>query len=376
MYDDNGEGPSPDQIVNHLRDNFKAECTIGLENAPTTNRLHAHVFATVPGKGFSTRRNTAFDIGKYHPNIVAITRTPSAAWEYVVKGGNVPVQNVPKPESMKRKTNREEEVFREGLAAPTYNDMLRTIEEGAPQKYTTAFLNISACARHRFPERVEPGYNHPEYAVFDTTPWPELDQWLTEYLPDIKSNSEHSESLGSWTESVSGGSVTDTGSVFSGDSGGMGLEVEDNRQLTAVDPERYDEDLPQERQVLNAMQRRPKSLILYGPSRTGKTCWARSLGRHVHHSNTINMDLHDDTAEYAIFDDIEGGIKEINYKNWLGGQLHFSMTDKYKKKKSIIWGKPSIFISNDHPFHTKRDIDVAWLEANTIVVHIDRPMYC
>ena len=86
------------------------------------------------------------------------------------------------------------------------------------------------------------------------------------------------------------------------------------------------------------------------------------------------MELHKPESEYAVFDDISGGLRAFDYKAWLGGQLHFTITDKYMKKKTISWGKPCIYISNDDPF-MDRGIDIDWLTANTICVNIDSRMY-
>ncbi|KAI9430302.1 hypothetical protein H4582DRAFT_1824401 [Lactarius indigo] len=98
---------------------------------------------------------------------------------------------------------------------------------------------------------------------------------------------------------------------------------------------------------------RPKSLVLWGPSRTGKTSWARSLGPHCYMNTWWNADKMDSTKDYVIFDDINFD----SFSGWqafFGAQQEFEMTDKYRGKRT--W---------------KRD----WLDANCVVVYLDHPLY-
>lgn len=68
-------------------------------------------------------------------------------------------------------------------------------------------------------------------------------------------------------------------------------------------------------------------------------------------------------VDYAVFDDIQGGFEFFHsYKMWLGCQKEFYITDKYKGKKLVQWGKPCIFICNEYPLTGK--VDVPWLEGN------------
>jgi len=121
---------------------------------------------------------------------------------------------------------------------------------------------------------------------------------------------------------------------------------------------------------------RGKSLVLWGPSRTGKTTWARSLGSHAYFGGLFSLDEPIADAEYAIFDDINGGIQFVpSYKWWLGYQYQFYATDKYKGKKLITWGRPSIWCSNDDPREDPK-ADYDWLNKNCIFVYVpeDKPL--
>lgn len=114
---------------------------------------------------------------------------------------------------------------------------------------------------------------------------------------------------------------------------------------------------------------------MYEPSRMGKTIWARSLGEHAYFGGLYSMDEGIDHAAYAIFDDIQGGLQFFHaYKFWLGHQQQFYVTDKYKSKRLVRWGRPAIWISNDDP-RDNIGADRHWLEANCEFVYIDSPLF-
>ena len=118
---------------------------------------------------------------------------------------------------------------------------------------------------------------------------------------------------------------------------------------------------------------RRKSLIIWGPSRLGKTLWARSLGKHAYFPGLFMLEgFNASEAEYAIFDDMLDGLNSIpNWKFWMGSQREFVIGDKYMRKQRIAWGKPSIYIANTDPRENRSSEDIAWLEANCTFVKID-----
>ena len=119
---------------------------------------------------------------------------------------------------------------------------------------------------------------------------------------------------------------------------------------------------------------RGQSLCLWGPSRNGKTIWARSLGAHAYFGGLFSLSEPLEGVKYAVFDDINGGIQFFpQYKWWLGHQRQFYATDKYKGKKLIHWGKPAIWVSNDDP-REQHGADRDWLEANVLFIYVDRPL--
>lgn len=87
------------------------------------------------------------------------------------------------------------------------------------------------------------------------------------------------------------------------------------------------------------------------------------------------MDESLDDVEYAVFDDMQGGLEFFHsYKFWLGAQKQFYVTDKYKGKRLVEWGKPCIYVSNSDPRHDK-GADIHWLEGNCIFVELTRAIF-
>lgn len=131
---------------------------------------------------------------------------------------------------------------------------------------------------------------------------------------------------------------------------------------------------------LKLIVHRPRGLVLFGATRLGKTVWARSLGPHAYFGGLFNLSDYSDDAEYAVFDDISGGFGFFpSYKQWLGGQFTFTVTDKYKHKVTLRWGKPTIWLCNTDPrldwYKPGASPDFEWMEANCDFVEIHEPIF-
>lgn len=113
------------------------------------------------------------------------------------------------------------------------------------------------------------------------------------------------------------------------------------------------------------------SLILISPTRYGKTQWARSLGPHLYFNNMFDLGLFSDLCSYAIFDDLPWEHFSKFHKQWMGCQETFTVTDKYRKKKTISWGKPSIFLCNpeDEPPESN------WLNENSLRIRLRSSLF-
>ncbi|AMH87711.1 replication-associated protein [Pteropus associated gemycircularvirus 7] len=122
----------------------------------------------------------------------------------------------------------------------------------------------------------------------------------------------------------------------------------------------------------------PKSLVLYGDTRLGKTVWARSHGPHIYFCGLYSgaEAMKHDGADYAVFDDIQGGIKFFHgFKNWLGAQAEFQVKVLYKDPVLIQWGKPSIWLSNSDPRYDLSPSEVTWMEGNCLFVELTAPLF-
>lgn len=81
-------------------------------------------------------------------------------------------------------------------------------------------------------------------------------------------------------------------------------------------------------------------------------------------------------VEYAIFDDIRGGIKFFpSFKEWLGCQEYVTVKQLYKEPKLLKWGKVSIWLANTDPRTEMDPADIHWLEANCKFVEINSPIF-
>ena len=125
--------------------------------------------------------------------------------------------------------------------------------------------------------------------------------------------------------------------------------------------------------------------MLVGPTRLGKTEWARSLGRHIYMCGLFNLAVWDNEAEYLVLDDISfehiGGAR----KTLWGSQKELVLTDKFARKRSVKWGKPMIFLCNNGQdfryMHDKRGGPVLnreecdYYEENAVIVEITERMF-
>lgn len=118
---------------------------------------------------------------------------------------------------------------------------------------------------------------------------------------------------------------------------------------------------------------RKKTLVLEGPSRIGKTAWARALGRHMYFNGCANFkDDWDDEAQYIIFDDFEWQFIP-NKKGFFGCQETFQITGKYMPIRTVQWGKPCIVLTNK-PLAIPHE-DIEWYRANCVFINVKDSFY-
>lgn len=228
-------------------------------------------------------------------------------WDYATKDGDVVAGGLERPDGGRLPATGDQ--WHTILAAESRDEFFELCGELAPRYLACSFPSLCKYADWKY--RPEPAaYMHPEGYTFDTTDYPELDQWVREDLEGYQPG------------------------------------------------------------------RRGRSLVLIGPSRMGKTMWARSLRqKHVYFRGLFCLDEFDEDVDYAVFDDIQGGLEFFHaYKFWLGHQQSFFATDKYRSKKLIHWGKPAIWCSNTDP-RADKGADADWLDANCLFVFVNSALW-
>lgn len=123
---------------------------------------------------------------------------------------------------------------------------------------------------------------------------------------------------------------------------------------------------------------RPRSLVLVGPSRLGKTVWARGLGSHAYVATSWDLSSFDrHFTSYVVFDDIPWASFSHYAKAFFGGQRDFTVSDKYRKKKRLAGGWPCIFLCNPEDFSFDMGVFLAsdWGRQNVDVVRIEDKLF-
>ncbi|KAJ0819268.1 putative geminivirus AL1 replication-associated protein, CLV type [Helianthus annuus] len=92
---------------------------------------------------------------------------------------------------------------------------------------------------------------------------------------------------------------------------------------------------------------KPQSIIIEGGSRTGKTMWARSLGRHNYLSGYLDLNptVFSNDVEYNVIDNVNPQCLK-HWKELLGAQRDWQAKCKYRKPVQIKGGIPAIVLCN------------------------------
>nr|pir C2 protein - Panicum streak virus [Panicum streak virus] len=116
----------------------------------------------------------------------------------------------------------------------------------------------------------------------------------------------------------------------------------------------------------NAPGERKRSLYICGPTRTGKTSWARSLGRHNYWQNNIDWSSYDEEAQYNVVDDIPFKFCPCR-KRLVGCQKDYIVNPKYGKRRKVASKSiPTIILANEDEDWLKdmTPAHVEYFEAN------------
>ncbi|AAR95968.1 REP [Tomato mosaic leaf curl virus] len=135
-----------------------------------------------------------------------------------------------------------------------------------------------------------------------------------------------------------------------------------------------------------ARAERPISIIIEGDSRTGKTMWARSLGKHNYLSGHLDFNnrVYSNDVEYNVTDDISPNyLKLKHWKELIGAQRDWQTNCKYGKPVQIKGGIPSIVLCNPGEGTSyKNFLDKeenaslrAWSLHNAKFIFLNSPLY-
>ncbi|KAI8573844.1 hypothetical protein RHMOL_Rhmol01G0306900 [Rhododendron molle] len=131
---------------------------------------------------------------------------------------------------------------------------------------------------------------------------------------------------------------------------------------------------------------RPISIIIEGPSRIGKTVWARSLGPHNYLAGylDLNSDVYSNNAWYNVIDGVDPHYLK-HWKDFIGAEKDWQSNCKYGKKPTqISGGIPAIVLCNpgegssynDYLNKAKNNGLRRWTIKNSKFIFLDKtPLY-
>nr|QBY34643.1 replication associated protein [Chilli leaf curl virus] len=129
---------------------------------------------------------------------------------------------------------------------------------------------------------------------------------------------------------------------------------------------------------------RPKSIVIEGDSRTGKTMWARSLGPHNYLCGHLDLSpkIYLNDAWYNVIDDVDPHYLK-HFKEFMGAQRDWQSNTKYGKPVQIKGGIPTIFLCNPGSTSSykeffdedKNSALRAWAIHNATFITLTEPLY-
>jgi hypothetical protein len=282
--------------------------------------------------------------GQTHANILRVSKTPFHCWDYVSKYGDIVFSDLERPVVRGPNTTRDDN-YKGSRALATKKEFLADIASHSPRDSIVLGGAIRQTAEIIYGKDKLPPQRQDNVALGLTIHWdryPRAREWFIAYFPDPIPVIQATSREGAYTAE---------------------LRTADEAALA----------------LRGAVKKRPHSLIVYGGTRKGKTLFSRALGPNLFFRGTFNLKTLVATGlenvDYMVWDDVswkDSALKNDNYKNWMGGQDDFTVTDKYEGKVDITWGKPSIFCSNHNPLKGLPAEDQAWLKGNCTIINLGR----
>lgn len=298
---------------------------------------NVHKFCIGPPQGNACRSCP----GQTHCNILPVPRTPFNAWDYVGKYGDIVATTLERPRTRGPNVTRDD-LYTGSMALPDKGEFLKDIRKHSARDFILFNRQIGEFGDKTYGKT----YTDPDLPKVEADGiyvhwerYPDIRRWVLESITDP---------------------ITRIKSMSRGLSYPEETEQADIAFLTTW-----------------KRRARPKSLIVRGESRLGKTLFATSLGPHIHWHGDFNlkryMEMDPEVVEYGIFDDISWKnpcFKGDKFKAWLGGNEHFEISDKMVGKFTVRWGKPCIIMTNRDPFAGLDMDDERWVRRNCVFVEL------
>ena len=340
-----------------ILDNLGAKCRIGRERH-SDGGYHYHTFVDFERKFdtenphrfcVGTRRpgSTAKCPGQAHINICPVRRTPFNAYNYVTKDvpdkGGVLVHespNFPSPPVRGSGASRDDK-WQGSLQLSSGNEFSEDVKLHSPRDWCLYGKQIQNAIERRYgKDPIEPTRPDPQMGL--TIHWeryPVVRQWVLANLPDPHAI------------------LTSTG--------GYGYQYAGREQSDLAYLERR-----------GTVPQRPKSLILHGGSKLGKSDFSRGLGPVCYFEKNFNLKklLGTGVANIiaTVWSDVHWknpALKNEGFKTYFGGQKEFEANDRYERNITIRpYSLPAIVLTNKDPAQFLDDSDYAWLTANCTIV--------
>lgn len=167
-------------IVDMLGD-LGAECIVGREDH-VDGGVHLHAFFMFERK-FSSRNVRVFDVDGRHPNVVRGYSTPEKGYDYATKDGDIVAGGLERP-GVREKVSGASEKWARILLSESRDEFFETVAQLDPRALCINFGSLRAYADWRYRPTRDP-YVTPGGISFDTSGFPELEQWVRESLAGL-----------------------------------------------------------------------------------------------------------------------------------------------------------------------------------------------
>ncbi|UOF80781.1 rep protein [Genomoviridae sp.] len=166
----------PFKIVD-LLGGLGAECIIGREDH-SDGGIHLHAFVDF-GRKFQSRNQRIFDVDGRHPNILRGTKTPGKMWDYATKDGDIVAGGLERPSG--EGISPSGSAWSEIILAENRDEFFERVAQMDPRALCVNFASLRAYAEWKYRPTRDP-YQNPAGLVFDTSEYPELDEWARRAL--------------------------------------------------------------------------------------------------------------------------------------------------------------------------------------------------